>query len=173
MMAALIIIIVALACADGVLAVGEAAWPGEHTAFFGAPPALALRSWGQGGVWAARETSAASHRGIRTPCLGPPAPAGAGLQRWCDGAMDRPRLRVAGIARTRHGVKGLRASSSPLVDEFFATPIAASEDGVKIRVRLCLLRAPQVEDYKGPNKYEQVRIPSDSTPLPRATCPQP
>ena len=168
----IMIIITALACADGFMAVDGAAWPGEHAAFLGAPPAVALRSWGQARVWAARETSAASHRGIRTPCLRPPAPAGAGMQRWCDGAMDRPRLCVAGVARSRHGVTALRASSSPLVDEFFATPIAASEDGVKIRLRLCLLRAPQVEDYTGPNKYEQVRVPCDSTPLPRAKCPR-
>ena len=33
--------------------------------------------------------------------------------------------------------------------------VGASVEGVKIRLRLCMLRAPQVEDYDGPNKFEQ------------------
>jgi len=49
----------------------------------------------------------------------------------------------------------MQCSDSPLIDAMTAEAVAASEDGVKIRLRLCMLRSPSVEDYAGPNKFEQ------------------
>eukprot|EP00802_Teleaulax_amphioxeia_P010292 Tamp_10318.p1 GENE.Tamp_10318~~Tamp_10318.p1 ORF type:complete len:475 (+),score=111.32 Tamp_10318:55-1425(+) len=60
-----------------------------------------------------------------------------------------PRIRVG------QAVHALRCSSSPLLDDMVKTPVGAYTEGVNVRVRLCMLRAPEVEDYEGPNKFEQ------------------
>lgn len=68
--------------------------------------------------------------------------------------LRMPRGRGMRI-RSWQGVHALRCSSSPLLDEMLRTPVGAYDEGVNIRVRLCMLRAPHVEDYEGPNKFEQ------------------